>query len=118
MPKRTHDHRLRASDARFTRYAPESDRKADIAGCPLCAISCREHMQQRMRYSITSSARASSEGGTVRPSIRAVSALITSSNLVACATGMSAGCFPRSDQFGAKLGVFCLGDRSLGLELF
>jgi hypothetical protein len=33
-------------------------------------------------YSITSSARASSEGGTVRPSIRAVWTLMTSSNLL------------------------------------
>jgi hypothetical protein len=33
-------------------------------------------------YSISSSARASSEGGTVRPSALAVSRLMTSSNLV------------------------------------
>src|SRR5262245_30346766 len=45
-------------------------------------------------HSITSSAIASSDGGTVRPSIRAVSALMTSSNLVACTTGKSAGFSP------------------------
>src|SRR5512145_2197431 len=45
-------------------------------------------------HSITSSARARSVGGTVRPSIRAVSALITSSNLLACTTGRSAGLTP------------------------
>ena len=42
-------------------------------------------------HSITSSARASSEGGTVRPSAFAVLRLITSSNLVGCSTGKSAG---------------------------
>ena len=40
-------------------------------------------------YSITSSAVASSEGGTVRPSMRAVSVLMTISNLLACNTGKS-----------------------------
>src|SRR5262249_2740440 len=44
-------------------------------------------------HSTTSSAATSSLSGTVRPSIRAVSALITSSNLVARTTGRSAG-FP------------------------
>jgi hypothetical protein len=45
-------------------------------------------------YSITSSAVASSLSGTLRPSILAVSALMTSSNLVACTTGRSAGFAP------------------------
>src|SRR5262245_33538759 len=45
-------------------------------------------------HSITSSARASRVSGTVRPSIRAVSALMTSSNLFACITGRSAGFVP------------------------
>ena len=45
-------------------------------------------------HSITSSARASSVGGTVRPSILAVWALMTSSNLVDCTTGRSAGFAP------------------------
>ena len=40
------------------------------------------HRSKQLRYSITSSAKASSEGGTVRPSILAVWWLITSSNLV------------------------------------
>ena len=42
-------------------------------------------------HSITSSARASSIGGTLRPSILAVCALITSSYLVGACTGSSAG---------------------------
>src|SRR5262245_33749030 len=45
-------------------------------------------------HSITSSAVESSLSGTVRPSIRAVSMLMTSSNLVACTTGKSAGFSP------------------------
>src|SRR6266550_9191856 len=46
-------------------------------------------------HSITSSARASSDGGTVRPSALAVVRLMTSSNLVGCSTGMSPGLAPR-----------------------
>jgi hypothetical protein len=45
-------------------------------------------------YSITSSARASSVGGTSRPSAFAVLRLMTSSNLVGCITGKSAGLSP------------------------
>ena len=45
-------------------------------------------------YSITSSARASSVGGTSRPSAFAVLRLITSSNFVARSTGMSGGLAP------------------------
>src|SRR5262245_61314473 len=45
-------------------------------------------------YSITSSALESSVGGTVRPSILPVSALMTSSNLLACTTGKSPGFAP------------------------
>src|SRR5262249_49700292 len=46
-------------------------------------------------HSITSSARASSVGGTSRPSALAVVRLITRSNLVGCSTGMSPGFAPR-----------------------
>src|SRR5262245_2743738 len=42
-------------------------------------------------HSMTSSARASSEPGTARPSMRAVWWLMTSSNLDDCITGKSAG---------------------------
>nr|QIP07855.1 diguanylate cyclase [Bradyrhizobium symbiodeficiens] len=47
-------------------------------------------------YSITSSARTSNEGGTVRPSALAVFMLITSSNLVGLSTGNSEGLVPLS----------------------
>src|SRR3954462_987901 len=46
-------------------------------------------------HSITSSANASSIGGTSSPSALAVLRLITSSNLVGCWTGSSAGLAPR-----------------------
>src|SRR6516165_206002 len=49
-----------------------------------------------LHHSITSSARARSEGGTVRPSAFAVLRLITSSTLVACSTGRSLGLAPRN----------------------
>src|SRR5262249_58729885 len=45
-------------------------------------------------HSITSSARASSVGGISRPSALAVLRLMTSSNLVGCCTGRSAGFSP------------------------
>src|SRR5262245_22326165 len=45
-------------------------------------------------HSISSSARASSVGGTSRPSARAVFRLITVSYLVGCCTGRSAGFAP------------------------
>src|SRR5262249_15936259 len=45
-------------------------------------------------HSITSSASASSLSGMSRPSIRAVWALMTSSNLLDCTTGKSAGLAP------------------------
>src|SRR5262245_40401706 len=46
-------------------------------------------------HSITSSARASSVEGTVRPMILAVVRFMTKSNLVGCSTGRSAGFAPR-----------------------
>ena len=48
----------------------------------------------RPHHSMTSSARARIDGGTVRPSALAVLRLITSSNFVGCWTGRSAGLAP------------------------
>src|SRR5262245_44027154 len=50
--------------------------------------------QNNAIHSITSSATATSDGGTVTPSVRAVSALMTSSNFEACTTGRAAGFAP------------------------
>src|SRR5579864_4698155 len=63
----------------MTRYAPGGDK-----------VRCSE----KRRYSITSSAVASSVCGTVRPSPLAVLRLITSSNLVGCSIGRSDGLSP------------------------
>src|SRR5262245_26424824 len=52
------------------------------------------HFEPPSHHSITSSAATSSLSGTVRPSILAVEALMTSSNLLDCTTGKSAGFAP------------------------
>src|SRR5262245_44220679 len=52
------------------------------------------HRSKRRAYSITSSARASRDGGAVRPSALAVLRLMTSSNFVGCSTGKLAGLAP------------------------
>src|SRR5262245_7386438 len=64
------------------------------------ATTSREQMQQhavrgRQSYSITSSARASRDGGTSMPSTFAVVTLMTRSNLVGCSIGRSAALAPR-----------------------
>jgi hypothetical protein len=61
----------------------------------LCAKSCLMHRSKRHYHSKTWSARARSDGGTVRPSASAVIKFTTRSNLVGCSTGRSAGFAPR-----------------------
>jgi hypothetical protein len=73
---------------------PKADLNASsrhVAQVPKAAVSRRSN---RCSYSITSSAVASNLSGTVRPSILAVEALMTSSNLLDCTTGKSAGFAP------------------------
>jgi hypothetical protein len=53
------------------------------------------HRSKQPRHSITLSARATNVAGTVTPIALTVLRLITSSNLVACSTGMSATLLPR-----------------------
>src|SRR5262249_13054751 len=55
-----------------------------------------QHHASETPYWITSSARASTEGGIVRPSALAGLRLRRSSNFVGCSTGMSAGLVPFS----------------------
>ena len=62
--------------------------KADILRCG-----------KERRYSITSSARASSDCGTVSPSALAVLRLMASSNFAGCCTGKSAGVSPLRIRF-------------------
>src|SRR5215510_2227736 len=54
------------------------------------------HTEERapVHHWMISSARTRTDGGIVRPSALAVLALITSSNLVGCSTGRSAGLAP------------------------
>src|SRR6516162_6331293 len=61
---------------------------------PFRATTGCEQSQQTRSYSITSSARATSVGGTVRPSALAVLRLTCSSNLVGCCTGRAATLAP------------------------
>src|SRR6266436_5627663 len=79
------------SDFRFT---PESGLRSDIAPCPKSAANGLMHCNIQDRYSITSSAVATSEGGIVRPSAFALLRLTISSNLVGCSTGRSPGFAP------------------------
>src|SRR6516165_1391091 len=72
------------------------------------SLSCQKRTnapQQKHSYSIISSARASSVGGTVRPSIRAVLRLITSSYLFGRCTGRSLGLTSRPDAWFAHLSM-------------
>ena len=66
---------------------------------PFSATSGPEHAQQRgymaAVYSITSSARRSSECGTAKPSVLAVFRLSAVSNRVGACTGSSLGAAPR-----------------------
>ena len=55
------------------------------------AIKDKVRGSRKKSYSITSSAMARSDGGMVRPSALAAVILMTSSNLVGCSTGISAG---------------------------
>jgi hypothetical protein len=68
--------------------------------CPSCrggnATSGLMHRSKQDRYSITSSAIASTPGGTVRPMDLAVLRFMTSSNFVGCMTGSSDGFSPLS----------------------
>ena len=54
--------------ANVVRFTPKSDHRADIPDRQLRANSGCAQLQQRHRYSITSSARARSECGTAMPS--------------------------------------------------
>jgi hypothetical protein len=69
------------------RNALKTGREFKPSVSTLCATSGCEQSQQRSPYSITSSARASSTGGTVSPSALAVMRLVARSKLVGCSTG-------------------------------
>src|SRR5262249_2802357 len=67
-------------------------KRRGLRPCRCCAAEQRDELSPL--HSITSSASASSVGGTVRPSAFAVPMLMTSSNAVGCMTARSAGVVP------------------------
>src|SRR5215510_695263 len=81
----------------------QSDRRNLVHGFLPFLVILRKHQLGTLMpqgghppyHSITSSARASSVSGTVRPSALAVLTLMTSSNVLGCSTGISAGFAPR-----------------------
>src|SRR5215472_8873685 len=74
---------------RFHRRSPHSIcTTADVSRCSKLRL-------WRLTYSISSSARAISDRGTVTPSVFVVLRFTTRSNLVACSTGRSLGLAPR-----------------------
>src|SRR6516165_4725048 len=77
----------KASCLDFVRFTPESRQAARASECPLCANSNRRQRSKIRAYSITSSARASSVGGSVMPRTLAVIRLMISSTFTACWTG-------------------------------
>jgi hypothetical protein len=79
---------------RYFRSPSESGARADMAALTLGAKSGCEQSQQGSPYSITSSARAASMGGTSRPSVLAALRLMMSVNLVGCSIGRSPALVP------------------------
>ena len=77
---------IRTQHGYMFRFVPKLGHRSALPTRRFCARS-RPH-------STTSSARTSNEAGTVSPSAFAVFMLITSSNLVGCSTGRSAGLVP------------------------
>src|SRR5262245_53894278 len=85
---------LLRSTVRMSASHPKTTKSLRSSEMTRCARKRHKHRSRQHHYSITSSALASSVGGTLRPSIRAVSALMTRSNLLDCTTGRSAGLAP------------------------
>ena len=83
-----------AAPSSNVRFTPKSGHRNSAAKCPLCAKSGHYAAQQNSIYSITWSARVSTDCGIVRPSALAVFRLTTSSYFVGAWTGRSAGFSP------------------------
>src|SRR6516162_9307407 len=87
----------------YTQLRHTGIHKSNHRHCRLLSARCQrprhghaaeQRYERAPLYSITSSAMASTSGGTVRPSAPAVFMLMTISNLVGCSTGRSAGFSP------------------------
>src|ERR1039458_4951737 len=90
--KRTNYRGLKSTVVRCYSNSGQTLRRSEMT---LSAKSGLMHRSKQHLYSITSSARAISVGGTVTPIVFAVLRLITRLNLVGCSTGISAGFSPR-----------------------
>ena len=86
------DEIVRPSEAKFNKLLARADQTTSPQEYLEPLIRTRPVL--RLLHSITSSARASSVGGTSTPSARAVGRLMTNSNLLDCTTGRSAGLAP------------------------
>ena len=86
---------LEATERVLARYSKGRQTKKAVSARTQTTTAERDEVASR-RHSMTSSERARIDGGTVRPSASAVLRLITSSNLVGCWTGRSAGFSPLS----------------------
>src|SRR5664280_1935724 len=91
QPEAQHPHSpaINTPAGRLPHLLPPKETLPSGLGCPLCANS-----RNYLTHSITSSARVSSCGGTVRPSALAVLRLMTKSYLIGCWTGRSEGLAP------------------------
>jgi hypothetical protein len=74
--------------------SPNSPRCSTLSGALPVFLTASGMCDSRSSHSITRSARSSTDGGMVSPSVLAVFMLITSSNFVGCSTGRSAGLAP------------------------
>jgi len=84
-------HGVLKSQCRFTPKADIAERNRHVRFVPKADVL---RCSKERRYSITSSARPSISGGTVRPNALAVLRLMISSNLVGAWIGRSAGLAP------------------------
>ena len=89
------DHGGRSHSIAHVRFAPESGQLANRLGVSALCQSRLNALQQRHCYSTTSSARNSSAGEIVISIALAVLRFTTTSNLVGCSIGRSAGFAPR-----------------------
>jgi hypothetical protein len=92
--KRDHSKFKRPLIATLDQFRKRGHRWPKSVMGPACVSHGLMHRSKLHPYSITSSARVSSVGGTMIPSAFAVFKLITSSNLVGCSTGRSAAFAP------------------------
>jgi hypothetical protein len=80
------------------------------------AAEKRDEIAALQAHSINSSARASSVGGTLRPRVLAVLRLRTSSSLVGCNTGRSAGFVPLRNSHARPTSAVALNPRDFRSE--